>query len=101
MSGSPLAQESIARDLEECDDDEVETPDTGTASSEDDSSEASTVRPDAVQHSMANSYRRPSFVAFGGTRGAVTPQVCEVLSYLLGGYSGEIKDFVPLRIFLD
>ncbi|KAH9220255.1 MATE transporter [Leptodontidium sp. 2 PMI_412] len=77
LSGSPLAQESIARDLEECDDDEVETPDTGTASSEDDSSEASTVRPDAVQHSMANSYRRPSFVAFGGTRGAVTPQFQE------------------------
>ncbi|KAG4430689.1 hypothetical protein IFR05_013822 [Cadophora sp. M221] len=76
LSGSPIAQQSIARDLEECDD-EVETPDTASASSEDDSSEASTVRPDAVQHSMANSYRRPSFVAFGGTRGAVTPQFQE------------------------
>ncbi|KAH7355080.1 MATE transporter [Rhexocercosporidium sp. MPI-PUGE-AT-0058] len=79
LSGSPIAQESIARDLEDCNDDdhEVETPETGSSSSEDDSSETSTVRPDVVQHSMANSYRRPSFVAFGGTRGAVTPQFQE------------------------
>jgi MATE family multidrug resistance protein len=41
------------------------------------SSETSTVRPDGPQHSMASSYRRPSFVAFGGTRPAVTPQHSE------------------------
>src|SRR6187402_2328684 len=77
LSGSPIAQESIARDLAEYGDDEVETPESGETSSEDDSSEASTVRPDAQQHSMANSYRRPSFVAFGGTRPALTPQLAE------------------------
>ena len=87
LPGSPLAQESIARDLEECDDDdEVETPESGSVSSEDDSSEASTVRPEAVQHSMANSYRRPSFVAFGGTRGAVTPQVSRLFTAFLEGF---------------
>ncbi|EKD21673.1 uncharacterized protein L3040_004897 [Drepanopeziza brunnea f. sp. 'multigermtubi'] len=74
LSGSPIAQISIARDLAECDDDEVETPEEGHASSDDDSSEIST---DAVQHSMANSYRRPSSVAFGGARAAVTPQFTE------------------------
>ncbi len=71
ISSSPIAQESIARDLAECDDDDYETLEAGSASSEDDSSETSTVRPDTLQHSMANSYRRPSFVAFGGTRPAV------------------------------
>ncbi|CZT45379.1 related to ethionine resistance protein [Rhynchosporium secalis] len=78
LPGSPIAQESIARDLEECEDDEVEASETGSGSSDDESSEGSTVRPDdAVQHSMASSYRRPSYVAFGGTRGAVTPQLQE------------------------
>lgn len=43
-------------------------------SSSEDDSEASTIRQaghEASQHSMASSYRRPSFVAFGGTRPAV------------------------------
>ena len=72
LSASPIAQESIERDLAECSDDEIETPDS--PSSEDESSESSTIRPDALQHSFSNSYRRPSFVAFGGTRPAVTLQ---------------------------
>jgi len=76
LSASPIAQESIERDLAECSDDEVESPET--LSSEDESSESSTIRPDTLQHSMANSYRRPSFVAFGGTRPAVTPHPLEV-----------------------
>lgn len=71
LSASPIAQESIERDLAECSDDEVETSDS--PSSEDESSESSTIRPDTLQHSFSNSYRRPSFVAFGGTRPAVTP----------------------------
>jgi len=71
LSGSPIAQESIARDLLECSDDDDEIPEPESPSSEDDSSETS---PEDLQHSMANSYRRPSFVAFGGARPAVTPQ---------------------------
>ena len=78
LSASPIAQESIARDLAECSDDEGDISEPDTPSSEDDSSEASTVRQDAPYHSMANSYRRPSFVAFGGTRPAVTPHNQEV-----------------------
>ena len=75
ISSSPMAQESIARDLAECsDDEEVDATESDSTSSEDDSSEASTVRPDAPHHSMATSYRRPSFVAFGGTRPALTPK---------------------------
>lgn len=83
LPSSPIAQESIARDLAECDDGEAETEEDDEPSSDDDDedSETSTVRPDAVQHSMANSYRRPSFVAYGGTRPAVTPQFTEP-SYL-------------------
>lgn len=77
LSASPIAQESIARDLAECSDDEEEVSEPDSPSSEDDSSEASTVRQDPPQHSMASSYRRPSFVAFGGTRPAVTPQLQE------------------------
>jgi multidrug resistance protein, MATE family len=74
LSVSPLAQESIDRDIREwndagiIDDDEDEE-----ASSSDEESEASTVRPGVQTHSMANSYRRPSFVAFGQTRPTVTP----------------------------
>lgn len=74
LSASPIAQESIARDLAECSDDEEEAEPDSPSSSEDDS-EASTIRQaghEASQHSMASSYRRPSFVAFGGTRPAVT-----------------------------
>jgi MATE family multidrug resistance protein len=77
LSASPLAQESIERDLAECSDDEVEVESPETASSEDESSESSTIRPDTLQHSMANSYRRPSFVAFGGARPAITPHPTE------------------------
>ena len=74
LSASPVAQESLARDLAECssDDDEDEPIEAGVSS--DDESEASVFQPDAVQHSMANSYRRPSYVAFGGTRPTLTPQ---------------------------
>ena len=72
LSASPIAQESIERDLAECSDDEGEEPETPSYS-EDESSEASTIRPDELQHSLSNTYRRPSFVAFGGTRPAVTP----------------------------
>jgi len=71
LSASPIAQESIERDLAECSDDEVEAPDS--PSSEDESSESSTIRPDTLQHSFSNTYRRPSFVAFGAGRPAVTP----------------------------
>jgi MATE family multidrug resistance protein len=75
LASSPIAQESLARDLAECSDDEGEVGEAESASSSgDESSEASTVHPDAFQHSMASSYRRPSYVAFGGTRPAVTPQ---------------------------
>ncbi|KUJ06494.1 MATE transporter [Mollisia scopiformis] len=76
LSASPIAQESIARDLAECDDDDIEAPDSEETSSEEES-ETDTVRPDALQHSMVNSYRRPSFVAFGGTRPAITPHLPE------------------------
>ena len=72
LSASPTAQESIARDLAECSDDEDAAEELDSPSSEDES-EASTIREAGRQeaHSMASSYRRPSFVAFGGTRPAV------------------------------
>ncbi|KAI9736419.1 MAG: hypothetical protein M1818_006153 [Claussenomyces sp. TS43310] len=73
-SSSPIAQESIARDLAAYSDDSdaaVDSEDDGSSSSED--SEASTVRENAVDHSMSSSYRRPSFVAYGGARPTVTP----------------------------
>ena len=73
LSSSPIAQESIARDLAECSDDEEDAEEPDSPS--EDESEASTIREaghqDAASHSMASSYRRPSFVAFGGTRPAV------------------------------
>ncbi|PQE03771.1 hypothetical protein CJF30_00006494 [Rutstroemia sp. NJR-2017a BBW] len=75
LVGSPIAQESLARDLAEYPADEIES--TSQYNSEDESSEASTVRLEESQHSMTHSYRRPSFVAFGGTRPAVTPQFGE------------------------
>ncbi|KAH8679002.1 mate-domain-containing protein [Tricladium varicosporioides] len=75
LAASPIAQESIARDIAECDSDgEAQESES---SSDDDSSDASTVRPNQQQHSMASSYRRPSFVAFGGTRPAITPHPAE------------------------
>ncbi|RDW80694.1 hypothetical protein BP5796_05392 [Coleophoma crateriformis] len=71
---SPLAQLSIEQDLlDASDEDEDGALEDEIPSSEDDSSEASTVRPDANSHSMASTFRRPSFVAFGGPRPAVTP----------------------------
>jgi MATE family multidrug resistance protein len=77
-SSSPIAQASLARDLAEYSDDEVERLDNGEGdNSDDESSEASTVRPGDRAHSMASSYRRPSFVAFGGTRPAITPHPAE------------------------
>jgi MATE family multidrug resistance protein len=78
LASSPIAYESIARDLAECSDDEVEAPESlDESSSEEESSDASTVRPGENQHSMVSSYRRPSFVAFGGTRPAITPHISE------------------------
>ena len=71
LSASPIAQESIARDLLECSDDENDIP--GSPSS-DSSSSTSTIRPDDVHRSMTSSFRRPSAVAYGATRPAVTPQ---------------------------
>lgn len=74
LSQSPIAHESIARDLEEYSDDEIEQPEVDSeGSSSENESDTSTVRPNAPDHSMASSYRRPSFVAFGGTRPAITP----------------------------
>ena len=74
-AGSPIAQESIERDLAECSEYEAAIVDDeeDEASSSDEESEASTVRPDGGHsHSMASSYRRPSFVAFGQSRPTVT-----------------------------
>jgi MATE family multidrug resistance protein len=78
LSTSPIAQASLARDLAECSDDEIEASENEEDnSSDDESSDASTVRPGEANHSMATSYRRPSFVAFGGTRPAITPHGTE------------------------
>ncbi len=73
LSASPLAQESIERDIREWDDAGVIEDEDDEASSSDEESETSTVRPGFQTHSMASSYRRPSFVAFGQTRPTVTP----------------------------
>lgn len=76
LGGSPLAQESIERDLAEYSDEEAAVIDDEDyePSSSDEESETSTVRPDiGHSHSMASSYRRPSFVAFGQSRPTVTP----------------------------
>lgn len=71
-SSSPIAQQSIERDLAECFDD----PASG---SEDEDSDTSTVRPGhpVEDHSLDSSYLRPSFVAFGGTRPSITPNVVD------------------------
>jgi multidrug resistance protein, MATE family len=76
LAGSPIAQASIERDLAEYSDEEAAAVDDegDEASSSDEESETSTVRPDGGHsHSMASSYRRPSFVAFGQSRPTVTP----------------------------
>lgn len=78
LSASPIAQESLARDLAEYTDDDDLANDAPTS---DDDSETSTVRAEA-SHSMVSSYRRPSFVAFGATRPTVTPQLEPEAPYL-------------------
>lgn len=72
QSSSPIAQASIDRDLLDASDPDDESFEDEIPSSED-GSEASTVRPDGFQHSMASSYRRPSCVAYGGPRASVAP----------------------------
>lgn len=87
LSSSPIAQESLARDIAECDDREGsdhEGADRGNgpfqgnenpiSDDDDSSSTASTTQSDTAPHSMAKSYRRPSFVAYGGTRPTITAQ---------------------------
>ncbi|KFX87718.1 hypothetical protein V490_08073 [Pseudogymnoascus sp. VKM F-3557] len=77
-SGSPLAQESIARDIAASSGDDdaasIDSGDDGKGS--DYESEAFTVR---QTHHMSGSYRRPSFVAFGGgNRPTIAPQHPEI-----------------------
>ncbi|KAG9248135.1 MATE transporter [Calycina marina] len=76
LSTSPIAQESIARDLLECSDDENQEADHGDSDS---SSGSSTVRADDSQHSIAHAFRRPSAVAYGAARPALTPQNLETV----------------------
>jgi len=57
----------------ECSDDEEDNTPSTPDSESDGSSEASTIRPEELQHSMATSYRRPS-AAYGGSRPTVTIQ---------------------------
>ncbi|CAG8979987.1 hypothetical protein HYALB_00005160 [Hymenoscyphus albidus] len=78
VASSPLVQASIERDLAECSDSEVEPLEhNDETDSENETSETSTVRPHDHQHSMGSSYRRPSFVAFGGARPAIAPHPAE------------------------
>lgn len=97
ISASPIAQASIARDLADCSDDEIEAEvedDDAISSDEDEESETSTVRPDDgtnAQHSMASSYRRPSFVAFGGTRPTITPKLNDT-NYLTKKEKKRVRD---------
>jgi multidrug resistance protein, MATE family len=76
-SSSPLAEESIARDIAECSEYEVAITIDGdeedASEPESELSDSSTVRPAGPSHSMASSYRRPSFMAFGASRPTVTP----------------------------
>ena len=77
-SGSPLAQESIARDIAASsgDDDAASIDSRADGEGSDYELEASTLRP---IHHMSDSYRRPSFVAFGGgNRPAIAPQHPEI-----------------------
>lgn len=77
LSGSPLAQASIERDIAEGSEDDAAVTvddDEEEGSSSEEESETSTVRPSGGQsHSMASSFRRPSFIAFGATRPTITP----------------------------
>lgn len=75
LSASPLAQESIARDIAASSGDEDVSVSSSEGESSDIESEASTIR---ANHQMGGSYRRPSFVSFGGTRPAIAPQHPEI-----------------------
>lgn len=72
---SPIAQQAIAQDIEEFSDDGGDQ-DYGEPSS-DEESEASISRPMGQNHSMTSTYQRPSYVAYGGGRSTVTPQIGE------------------------
>lgn len=77
QSSSPLAEAAIARDLAQYDDDSA-------ISSTDNTSESSTVRASSSHvatnpHSLAGSYRRPSFVT-SGNHGAVIPSYGDYLT---------------------
>jgi MATE family multidrug resistance protein len=74
MSSSPIAQASIARDLEDEPDHDPENPLEDEDSTDEDSSEAETIRPGGTgpTHSMAGSFRRPSFT-IAGPRATVVP----------------------------
>ena len=74
---SPLAEASIARDLEAVPDLDPDHPVIDSDSADDESdSEASTIRPEnlssSLSHSMAGSYRRTSF-ATAGPRAMIVP----------------------------
>ena len=76
---SPIAHASIARDLEEEPDPDPDNPIEDSESEHDESdSEVSTIRPTnshgSFSHSMAGSYRRPSFTT-AGPRATVMPQL--------------------------
>lgn len=90
ISSSPIAQQSVERDLAECsdaeDENEVRSPESSDNGSSKDESSGAT-----IQHAMASSYRRPSFVAFGGTRPTIAaPHAAETL-YLT---KSESKDLI-------
>ena len=77
MGTSPLAEASIARDLEDEEDSNPDQPiqDSDTGDDESDS-ETSTIRPiadaNSLSHSMAGSYRKPSFTS-AGPRATILP----------------------------
>jgi len=97
INASPIAQASIARDLADCSDEEVEAEvedEDAISSDEDEESETSTVRHEDgtnPQHSMASSYRRPSFVAYGGTRPTITPKLNNT-NYLTKKEKKQVRD---------
>lgn len=88
LASSPLAQQAIARDLEEYSDD-------GSSGNEepssDEDSDTSTVRPGEQSHSMTSTYRRPSAITYGGGRSTVTPQLGES-NYLTKKEKKEVRD---------
>ncbi|RDL39806.1 Uncharacterized protein BP5553_04146 [Venustampulla echinocandica] len=96
IPSSPIAHQSIERDLAECSDveDEVETGSPESSedrSSKEEPSDASTLLPGATQHAMASSYRRSSFVAFGGTRPTIAAPHAAETQYLT---KSESKDLI-------